>query len=130
MKLGTTNSALLDFFHLPPPALLTACWSAQGTGRCKLEARGVITVEADETDRRRLNYRLTDKGIDLAPLLLELAIWGSLHERASTSRNSKIASSRKAFLAEVRRRWRERDSTPLSFKFAGNKLTATNWGAG
>lgn len=42
----------------------------------KLEASGIITAEAVETDRRRLNYRLTQKGIDLAPVLLELLIWG------------------------------------------------------
>ena len=42
----------------------------------KLEARGIIAAEVQETDRRRVNYRLTEKGIDLAPVLLELLIWG------------------------------------------------------
>ena len=27
-----------------------------------------------------MNYRLTEKGIDLAPVLLELLIWGARHE--------------------------------------------------
>jgi len=42
----------------------------------KLEAAGIIAAEADETDGRRVNYRLTEKGIDLAPVLLELLIGG------------------------------------------------------
>src|SRR5690349_7763905 len=33
----------------------------------KLEAFGIITAETEETDARKVNYRLTEKGIDLAP---------------------------------------------------------------
>ncbi len=43
----------------------------------KLEGRGIIIAEPAETDGRRVNYRLTQKGIDLAPVLLELLIWGA-----------------------------------------------------
>jgi DNA-binding HxlR family transcriptional regulator len=80
-----------------------------------LEAAGIITTEADETDGRRVNYRLTEKGIDLAPAMLELLIWGAKHEdaQASCAVIAKMAKNREAILAEVRRRWRERDSTPL-----------------
>src|SRR5206468_3132257 len=46
----------------------------------KLEASGIITAEVEETDARRVNYRLTGKGIDLAPVLLDLFIWGARHE--------------------------------------------------
>ena len=46
----------------------------------KLEAAGIITAEPEETDGRRVNYRLTEKGIDLAPVLLDLLIWGARHE--------------------------------------------------
>ena len=51
----------------------------------KLEAMGIITAEAEATDGRRMNYRLTGKGIDLAPVLLELLIWGSRHEETGAS---------------------------------------------
>src|SRR5712691_12425127 len=37
----------------------------------KLEAHGIITTERDPSDRRRLIYLLTAKGIDLAPVLTE-----------------------------------------------------------
>lgn len=81
----------------------------------KLEAAGIITAEAEETDRRRVNYRLTEKGIELAPLLLELLIWGARHERTETpcALIEQIAKNREQILAEVRRRWQDRDPAPL-----------------
>jgi DNA-binding HxlR family transcriptional regulator len=85
----------------------------------KLETAGIIEAEVDEDDARRVNYRLTEKGIDLAPVLLELLIWGAKHEetRASCALIAKMEKNREMFLAEVRRRWRERDSTPLIPRF-------------
>jgi DNA-binding HxlR family transcriptional regulator len=81
----------------------------------RLEAGGIIAAEHEETDRRRLNYRLTEKGIDLAPVMLELLIWGARHEQvgASCVFIMRVEKNREQILAEVRRRWRERDSTPL-----------------
>jgi DNA-binding HxlR family transcriptional regulator len=81
----------------------------------KLETAGIIAAEVEETDGRRVNYRLTEKGIDLAPVLLELLIWGTRHEEtgAPCAVIEKMARNRDQVLAEVRRRWRERDSTPL-----------------
>jgi DNA-binding HxlR family transcriptional regulator len=85
----------------------------------RLERAGIIITEADELDRRRVNYRLTEKGIDLAPVLLELLVWGSRHEDAGLpcSFIEEMAQDRDEILAEVRRRWRERDSNPLIPKF-------------
>lgn len=81
----------------------------------KLEARGIIIAEADEADGRRVHYRLTVKGIDLAPVLLDLLIWGARYEetRVPCALIEKMAKDREQVLAEVRRRWRERDATPL-----------------
>ena len=81
----------------------------------KLEASGIITAEEQETDRRRVNYRLTEKGIDLAPVLLELLIWGARHEEtgAPCALIAEMEKNREQVLAEARRRWQERDSTPL-----------------
>jgi DNA-binding HxlR family transcriptional regulator len=80
-----------------------------------LEAARIITTETDETDRRRVNYRLTEKGIDLAPVLLELLIWGARHQQTGAPCGviENMAKNREHVLAEVRRRWRERDTTPL-----------------
>ena len=81
----------------------------------QLEAKGIITAKVQETDRRRQNYRLTEKGIDLAPVLLDLLIWGAQHEetKAPCALIEDWAKNREQVLAEVRRRWQERDSTPL-----------------
>lgn len=81
----------------------------------RLKSTGIIATEADEADGRKINYRLTQKGIDLGPVLLELLIWGARHEKteASCAVIEKMAEHRQALLAEVRRRWKERDLTAL-----------------
>ena len=85
----------------------------------KLEAAGIINREPEETDGRKINYRLTQKGIDLAPVLLDLLIWGARHEPADASCSLilKMDKNRDQILSEVERRWRERDSTPLIPRF-------------
>jgi DNA-binding HxlR family transcriptional regulator len=85
----------------------------------KLEAAGILGSEPEATDGRRINYRLTEKGIDLAPILLDLLIWGARHEQADASGSVilKMEKNREEILAEVQRRWRERDSTPLIPRF-------------
>jgi DNA-binding HxlR family transcriptional regulator len=81
----------------------------------KLEAAGIINSETDQADHRVVRYRLTEKGIDLAPVVLEVLIWGTRHENTGAPYEvvAKMAKNRDAVLAEVRRRWRERDTTPL-----------------
>lgn len=85
----------------------------------KLETAGIITAEADQTDARKLNYRLTEKGIEMAPILLEMLIWGARHEQtgAPCALIAQMEQNRHEIIAEVRRRWRVGDSTPLLPKF-------------
>jgi DNA-binding HxlR family transcriptional regulator len=85
----------------------------------KLEAAGIIHSEREHSDGRKVNYRLTEKGIELAPALLELLVWGARHQEtgAPCAVIAKMAKHREAVLAEVRRRWQERDSTPLLPRF-------------
>lgn len=85
----------------------------------RLEAADIVATEVDDADRRRVNYRLTEKGIDLAPVLLELLLWGARHERtdAPCAVIAHMAKTREQALAEVRRRWQERDPTPLLPRF-------------
>jgi DNA-binding HxlR family transcriptional regulator len=85
----------------------------------KLETAGIITADIEATDARRVNYRLTEKGIDLAPVVLELLIWATRHEETGAPCDliAKMEKNREAVLAEVRRRWRESDTTPLLPKF-------------
>jgi len=81
----------------------------------KLEAAGIVQAEPEESDARRLNYRLTEKGIDLAPVMLDLLLWSAKHEQTGMpcSKVEEMARNREWVLAEVRRRWQDRDSTPL-----------------
>jgi DNA-binding HxlR family transcriptional regulator len=68
-----------------------------------LQADGIILAEAAETDGRKVNYRLTEKGIDLAPVLLEMLIWGARHEdtAAPCTVIVVLATIREAVLAET-----------------------------
>jgi DNA-binding HxlR family transcriptional regulator len=81
----------------------------------RLRAAGIISTEADPLDHRKLNYRLTEKGIDLAPVVLELFIWGAKHENtgAPCAVIDDMASHRAEVVTEVRRRWDQRDSIPF-----------------
>jgi DNA-binding HxlR family transcriptional regulator len=42
----------------------------------RLVGNGILAREPDPTDRRRVAYRLTEKGLDLLPVLLSLRQWG------------------------------------------------------
>lgn len=88
----------------------------------KLKATGIVALEKDDEDKRRVNYRLTEKGIDLAPVLLEMLIWSARYEEtaAPCAAIAQMAENRAPVLAEVRRRWAERDPTPLLPKFGEN----------
>jgi DNA-binding HxlR family transcriptional regulator len=81
----------------------------------KLKSTGIIATEVDESDQRRVNYRLTQKGIELAPVILELQIWGARHEKTAAPYAviEKMAEHRQALLSEVRRRWEHNDPRPL-----------------
>jgi len=93
-----------------------------------LQAAGLLIVEPAETDGRRLFYRLTEKGIDLAPVLLELLLWSARHNEtgAPCAVMAEMAKNREYVLTEARRRWQERDPTPLLPKF-GTADTSKTW---
>lgn len=46
----------------------------------RLEGAGLIVKERDPDDRRRNIYRLTEKGADVIPVLLDLVEWGANHD--------------------------------------------------
>ena len=73
----------------------------------RLEASGIVEKHADPADRRRSLYRLTHKGICLAPVLVELVVWSATHETTEASPEvvRQMREHRRTFLADVRRRW-------------------------
>jgi DNA-binding HxlR family transcriptional regulator len=85
----------------------------------KLEAGGIVMREAATKDGRSTNYRLTEKGIALGPVLLELLVWGARHEAsdAPCGMVEQMTQNRAAVIAEVYRRWEQRDLTPFLPRF-------------
>ena len=73
----------------------------------RLEAGGIVAKRADPDDGRRVLYRLTRKGIDLAPVLVELILWSAAHERTDAPPEvvRRMRADRNAFLADVKRQF-------------------------
>ena len=46
----------------------------------RLEAHGVVTRSRHPTDARKGVYSLSEKGAELAPALIEMALWAAKHE--------------------------------------------------
>jgi len=75
----------------------------------RLEAHGIITIDRDPSDARKVIYRLTAKGIDLAPVLAEMVLWAARHEdTGNQGLVRQIQKDKKRFLAGVRKQWTAR----------------------
>lgn len=75
-----------------------------------LEKHGIIAANEDPTDGRRVIYLLTEKGIDLAPVLTEMVLWAAAHEdTGNEALVREIQKDKKQFLNSVRQRWAERN---------------------
>jgi DNA-binding HxlR family transcriptional regulator len=46
----------------------------------KLEAHRLVARETDPENRKRVIYRLTDKGLALAPVMIEIVRWSGAHD--------------------------------------------------
>lgn len=88
----------------------------------RLRAAGIVAAEPDEQDGRRVIYRLTEKGIDLAPVMLELLLWAAKWEEtgAPCEVMAQMGANRGAVLEEVRRRWQERIPEPFLRPFGSD----------
>lgn len=72
----------------------------------KLVDNEIIAAEPDPRDGRRLLYSLTQKGIDLAPVLTEMVLWAASHEDTGNQALVQLMrKDKKKFLAGVRQRW-------------------------
>ncbi|MGD0990745.1 MAG: helix-turn-helix domain-containing protein [Candidatus Sulfotelmatobacter sp.] len=75
----------------------------------KLIEYGIIATERDETDGRKVIYRLTRKGIDLAPVLTEMVLWAAAHEETGNQALVKLMrEDKQKFLVKVRQQWEKR----------------------
>ncbi len=70
-----------------------------------LEAEGIIVKSRDPDNRRSFTYSLTQKGRDLAPIILEIIIWSGMHDKRPHARRNvlkKINKDREGFEASLR----------------------------
>ncbi len=94
----------------------------------KLEAAGIIEWRADPADARRVHYRLTGKGIDLAPALVEIVLWSTRYEETDAPAEivRAMRTQREAFLAGVRSRWEaDASSAPAASAARAESAAAT-----
>jgi DNA-binding HxlR family transcriptional regulator len=74
----------------------------------RLQEHGIIRTEEDSADGRKVIYRLTQKGIDLAPVLTEMVLWAAGHEHTENPALVRAMRSDKAgFNESIRKRWAE-----------------------
>jgi DNA-binding HxlR family transcriptional regulator len=55
-----------------------------------LERNGILVKKPNDVDKRKEDYSLTEKGLDLIPILLELAAWGAQHDTETKALQSWI----------------------------------------
>ena len=51
----------------------------------RLESEGIVSKQVDPKDQKKYLYRLTDKGEDLLPVLLEMILWGATHDQKTAA---------------------------------------------
>lgn len=76
----------------------------------RLEVAGILTKRPDLADGRRYLYRLTEKGMDLAPVLIELVLWSAKYEHtdAPPAEVRAMRERRNRVLARIRSQWKQR----------------------
>jgi DNA-binding HxlR family transcriptional regulator len=80
----------------------------------RLECEGLIRREPDPADGRKFLYGLTPKGLDLAPLIVEMVIWAARYEdtAAPTALVREMERDRRKFIQGLRARWAHAGSGP------------------
>lgn len=73
----------------------------------RLEGAGIVAHDRDPADARRRIYRLTPKGADLAPILIDIVLWSAKHEKtdAPAAVVRDMQAHRGRLIAEIRRAW-------------------------
>lgn len=71
----------------------------------KLEAAGIITKSDDPEGRTKNLYALTEKGLDLTPVMLELVAWGAKHDPDTAAPKAfirRLKQDREGLIKEIR----------------------------
>ncbi len=74
----------------------------------RLETAGILEKRQDPQDARRVRYHLTEKGMALAPVLIEIILWADTHEDTAAPPEliAAMKANRRGFIANLRKRWR------------------------
>jgi len=56
----------------------------------RLESEGIVSKRVDPKDQKKYLYRLTNKGEDLLPVLLEMILWGATYDQKTAAPKSFI----------------------------------------
>lgn len=70
-----------------------------------LEAEGIVEKSRDPENRRSFIYSLTEKGRDLAPVILEIISWGGKYDHSANARKTVpelVRHDREAFETRMR----------------------------
>lgn len=76
-----------------------------------LMAHGILTKEPMPEDSRKDTYALTDKGLDLIPVIFEIMLWSAKHDNQSEARRIQrlvklVKSDNREISAKVREKVR------------------------
>ena len=84
----------------------------------RLELNGFVDKQRDRDDARRFIYRLSEKGIALAPLLVEIVLWAAAHVDSDAPPEvvKAMRADREGFLKQVRAGWRRSRIKPRPSK--------------
>ncbi|SRR6266487_2463058 len=69
-----------------------------------LECAGLIKSKIDKEKKSKYNYELTDKGIDLVPVLLEIVLWSATHDKQTAAPKefvNRVRNDKESFIKEI-----------------------------
>lgn len=80
-----------------------------------LESKGVISRRKDPSNGKRFIYSLSEKGLDLLPLFVEIIFWSEKYAPFPVPEDRKALvalarEDRESFIEEVKRQLRDQDS--------------------
>lgn len=70
-----------------------------------LEQKGIISKRPHETDKRKEIYSLTEKGLDLIPIVIEMSGWSARHDSKTEAPRKLVeamSKNREKMLGQIR----------------------------
>lgn len=78
-----------------------------------LESQGFVTKQVAADKKSKFTYRLTEKGLDLLPLLMEMTLWGAKYSPAGGNATllRQLATNKEATLTHYRQLMQAQEPT-------------------